>query len=59
MRLQDEVELIFGEGPLNVYRLKDILPQRFGPHDLLTDPHQPLLLQRQHHDLHFTPGTFL
>ena len=38
------------------YGLADILPQRFGPADLLTDPDTPLLLQPQHNSLELTAG---
>lgn len=38
------------------YLLADILPQRFGPANLLTDVSAPLLLQPQHHELTLTAG---
>ncbi|DBB08789.1 hypothetical protein WJX82_003795 [Trebouxia sp. C0006] len=36
------------------FGLADILPQRFGPADLLTEPDTPLLLQPQHNPLELT-----
>lgn len=54
--MQDTVRFIFGQPPDNVYKLADILPHRFGPHDLLTKEKQPLLLEKQRHCLAFTSG---
>ena len=47
---QDSIEISFG-APLRKYALADILPQRFGPGDLLHDADVPLLLQPQAHAL--------
>ena len=54
--VQDTIRFFFRGG---TYGLADILPQRFGPANLLTDPNAPLLLQPQHHNLELTPGTML
>ena len=51
---QDTIQISFGR-PLRSYALADILPQRFGPGDLLTDANVPLLLQPQWHDLVIHP----
>ena len=53
--MQDSIRFFFGSNKQS-YGLADILPQRFGPADLLTDPHAPLLLQPQHNPLELTPG---
>ena len=37
--------------------MTDILPQRFGPADLLTDPNTPLLLQPQENHIELTAGS--
>lgn len=50
------MRIIFGQGPQNVYNIADILPHRFGPHDLLEDESQPLLLQPQSHNLTLLSG---
>lgn len=51
--LQDTIKFFFRGG---AYSMADILPQRFGPANLLTDPTAPLLLQPQHHTLELTAG---
>ena len=51
--LQDTIKFFFRGGE---YSMADILPQRFGPANLLTDPDPPLLLQPQHHTLELTAG---
>ncbi len=56
MSLQDSIRFFFG-GSKQSYGLADILPQRFGPADLLTDPNTPLLLQPQHNPLELTAGS--
>lgn len=53
--MQDSIRFFFGSSK-NSYGLADLLPQRFGPADLLTDPHAPLLLQPQHNPIELTPG---
>ena len=54
--VQDTIKFFFRGG---AYTLADILPQRFGPANLLTDPNAPLLLQPQHHNLDLTAGVCL
>lgn len=55
--LQDTVQFVFGHAhKQHHYCLKDLLPDRFGPADLLTDPDIPLLLQAQHHKLSWHPS---
>lgn len=51
--LQETIVFFFGG---KSFGLADILPQRFGPADLLTDPDTPLLLQPQHNPLELTAG---
>lgn len=51
--MQDTIKFFFRGGS---YTLADILPQRFGPANLLADLNAPLLLQPQHHDLTLTAG---
>lgn len=51
--MQDTIKFFFRGG---AYTLADILPQRFGPANLLTNPDAPLLLQPQHHNLELTAG---
>ena len=53
--MQDSIRFFFGSNKQS-HGLADILPQRFGPADLLTDPHAPLLLQPQHNPIELTPG---
>lgn len=53
--MQDSIRFFFGSNKQS-YGLADILPQRFGPADLLTDPNTPLLLQPQHNHIELTPG---
>lgn len=48
--VQDSIQISFGS-PLRSYSLAEILPQRFGPADLLHDADVPLLLQPQSHQL--------
>lgn len=43
----DTVQFIFGKGKKMKHSLDDILPERFGPADLLPDKSVPLLLQKQ------------
>lgn len=52
-QLQETITFFFGG---KSFGLADILPQRFGPADLLTDPDTPLLLQPQHSPLELTAG---
>ena len=52
---QDSIEISFG-APLRNYALADILPQRFGPGDLLQGAEVPLLLQPQSHALELDPN---
>ena len=54
MLLQDSIQISFGS-PLRSYSLAEILPQRFGPADLLENADVPLLLQPQSHELHLDP----
>lgn len=54
MLLQDSIQISFGS-PLRSYSLAEILPQRFGPADLLADADVPLLLQPQSHELRLDP----
>lgn len=51
--LQETIIFFFGG---KSFGLADMLPQRFGPADLLTDPDTPLLLQPQHNHLELTAG---
>ena len=53
--MQGSIQFFFG-GNKQAYSMADILPQRFGPADLLTDPNTPLLLQPQNNALELTPG---
>lgn len=53
--IQDSIRFFFGSNKQS-YGLADILPQRFGPADLLTDPNTPLLLQPQHNFIELTAG---
>ena len=52
--VQDSIQISFGN-PFRSYSLAEILPQRFGPADLLQDADVPLLLQPQCHELHLEP----
>ena len=52
--LQETITFFFGG---RSFGLADILPQRFGPADLLTYPDTPLLLQPQHNPLELTAGS--
>ena len=54
--MQDSIRFFFGSNKQS-YGLADILPQRFGPADLLSDPNTPLLLQPQHNSIELTAGT--
>ncbi|KAL3132799.1 hypothetical protein ABBQ38_006726 [Trebouxia sp. C0009 RCD-2024] len=49
----DSIRFFFGSKKQS-YGLADILPQRFGPADLLSDPNTPLLLQPQHNSIELT-----
>lgn len=53
--MQDSIRFFFGSNKQS-YGLADILPQRFGPADLLSDPHTPLLLQPQHNSVELAAG---
>lgn len=53
--VQDSIRFFFGSKKQS-YGLADILPQRFGPADLLSDPNTPLLLQPQHNSIELTSG---
>lgn len=50
------MRISFGEPPVE-YGLPDLLPQRFGPADLLGDSGAPLLLQPQHNHVTFAAGS--
>ena len=58
--LQDSIRISFGKGhKLATYTLAELLPQRFGPGDLLDITKSPLLLQPQENSFQLTEGTFL
>ena len=53
---QETVRISFGE-PSAEYGLPELLPQRFGPADLLGDSGVPLLLEAQHNGVVFAAGS--
>ncbi len=53
---QEAIRISFGDPPVE-YGLPELLPQRFGPADLLGDSGAPLLLQPQHNRVAFAAGS--
>ena len=54
--MQEAIRISFGDPPVE-YGLPGLLPQRFGPADLLGDSGAPLLLQPQHNRVAFAAGS--
>ena len=55
--MQDSIRISFGKGKtLATYTLAELLPQRFGPGDLLDLSCTPLLLQPQQNHIELTTG---